>query len=66
MPDAITNKLELHIQISDSGKTALDWLSETSDISRQKIKSAMQKGCVWLERDQKQTFIKRLHRAKKS
>ena len=65
MSDAITNKLELHIQISDSGKTALDWLSETSAISRQKIKQAMQKGCVWLERDQKQTFIQRLRRAKK-
>jgi tRNA pseudouridine32 synthase/23S rRNA pseudouridine746 synthase len=65
MPDAITNKLELHVQISDSGKTALDWLSETSAISRQKIKQAMQKGCVWLERDLKQTYIQRLRRVKK-
>ena len=66
MPDVITNKQEFHIKISISGKTTLDWLSETSGFSRQKIKAAMQKGCVWLERDQKQTFIQRLRRAKKT
>ena len=46
MPD----KQEFHIPITTDGKTAVDWLTEVTGISRQKLKQYMQKGCVWLER----------------
>ena len=73
-------KQELHIPITADDKTAVDWLAESSKLSRQKLKQCMQKGCVWLERvksdssdgsaDQLITtqlsYIKRLRRAKKS
>lgn len=43
-------KQEFHIPITIEGKTALDWLDESVDLSRQRLKRIMQKGCVWLER----------------
>ncbi len=43
-------KQEFHISIDVDGKTALDWLEQSSGLSRQKLKQYMQQGCVWLER----------------
>ncbi len=63
-------KHEFHIPVELDGKTAVELLATASKLSKQKIKQAMQKGCVWLEKssehkDQKQ-YIQRLRRAKKS
>ncbi len=63
------NKQEFHIPVLSDDKTAVELLSEASKQSKQKIKQAMQKGCVWLEKssehkNQKQ-YIQRLRRAKK-
>lgn len=43
-------KQEFHIRITSDDKTAVDYLANTSGLSRQKLKQTMQKGCVWLER----------------
>lgn len=64
-----TIKKEFHILVESEGKTAVELLAEASNLSKQKIKQAMQKGCVWLEKsgepeNQKQ-YIQRLRRAKK-
>ncbi len=59
-------KAQYHIPISENAKTAVDWLADASGLSRQTIKRAMQKGCVWLEKAKGgQTHIQRLRRAKK-
>jgi len=55
-------KAEYHIPVSEGAKTPVDWLAESSGLSRQKIKQAMKKGCVWLEKD---GGIRRLRRAAK-
>ena len=66
------NKYELHLAVKQAEQTALDLLKKAFtdnglSLSRQKIKQAMQKGCVWLERNNQQgkPFIQRLRRAKK-
>ena len=64
-----SNKQEFHIAIEADGKTAVEWLAESSGLSKQKIKQCMQKGCVWLEHNggthKNKTYIQRLRRAKK-
>lgn len=64
----IQNKLdpshfEAHIEISKTELLALDLLAENTPLSKQKLKSAMSKGCVWLESG---IGIHRLRRAKKT
>jgi len=64
-----TNKTEFHIAVEAEGKTAVELLAEATKLSKQKIKQAMQKGCVWLEKsgeqeNQKQ-YTQRIRRAKK-
>ncbi|MGB1309669.1 MAG: RluA family pseudouridine synthase [Leucothrix sp.] len=59
---------EFHIPIT-ADTVAVDCLADASGLSKQKLKQAMQKGCVWLEQhstrgDDKQ-FIQRLRRAKR-
>jgi 23S rRNA-/tRNA-specific pseudouridylate synthase len=54
---------ESHITASSSVQTALDILAEQVPLSKQKLKSAMSKGAVWLESS---TGIHRLRRAKKT
>jgi tRNA pseudouridine32 synthase/23S rRNA pseudouridine746 synthase len=54
--------IEHHIVIEQDSQPALEALQEISGLSRQKIKQAMQKGSVWLERGKQ---VKRLRRAKK-
>jgi len=62
---------EFHLQVTTEGKTAVAMLAEASGFSSQKIKQAMQKGCVWLEKAKTQNgkqlagHIQRLRRAKK-
>ncbi len=63
----MSKKAEYHIPITESSKTAVDWLVSVSGLSRQKIKQAMQKGCVWLEQKHAgNTHVQRLRRVNKS
>jgi len=65
-------KKEFHTPVNTDDKTAVELLVESVEgiqLSKQKIKQIMQKGCVWIEKssrhkDQKQ-YIQRLRRAKK-
>ena len=68
-------KQEFHLPVESMGETAVEILAGASKHSKQKIKQAMQKGCVWLEKsgkpdesseltNQKQ-YTQRLRRAKK-
>ncbi|PID47227.1 MAG: RNA pseudouridine synthase [Proteobacteria bacterium] len=41
---------EYHIPVTRDGESAVDCLQQASGLSKQKLKQAMQKGCVWLER----------------
>jgi len=56
------NIIEKHIVITASNKTAVEYLYESSSLSKQKIKLAMKNGCVWLESP---IGIHRLRRSKK-
>ena len=62
-------KDEYHILVEIEGTTAVDVLAEVSILSKQKVKQAMQKGCVWLEKSgeqgEKKQYTQRLRRAKK-
>lgn len=60
----MTQKNEYHITVSQTGKTAVDYLSDVSHLSRQKVKIAMQKGAVWLTAAESKT-PQRLRRAKR-
>ena len=75
MPNTDNQKQEFHIEITSNDKTALDYIAVESGLSRQKIKTVMQQGCVWLEQGRKgsdnkdgentSTSVMRLRRAKK-
>ena len=52
----------IHLCIEDNGANAVDQLAEASDLSKQAIKKAMQKGALWLQRKGQP---QRLRRAKK-
>ena len=57
---------EYHIVATEDGQLAVDCLSDATKISKQKLKQAMQKGCVWLEKSGAgKQYIQRLRRAKK-
>ena len=62
-------KDEYHRLVETEGNTAVELLAEASKLSKQKVKQAMQKGCVWLEKSGKQgekkQYTQRLRRAKK-
>ena len=60
----MTEKNEYHLTLSQTGRTAVDYLAESSNLSRQKVKAAMQKGAVWLTAKNTNT-TQRLRRAKK-
>ena len=51
MPTAPSDNIliEKHIIINITDKTAVEHLSESTPLSKQKIKRAMRNGCVWLE-----------------
>lgn len=40
---------EYHMDVTDDGASPVDLLAAASELSKQKIKQAMQKGAVWLE-----------------
>ena len=62
-------KRELHILVEREGEIAVNLLAEVSQLSKQKVKQAMQKGCVWLEKSgehgAEKKYTQRLRRAKK-
>ncbi|MDY7025396.1 MAG: pseudouridine synthase, partial [Pseudomonadota bacterium] len=55
--------IKRHITVDQTETTAVDLLATHLTFSKQQIKDAMQKGCVWLTRDQ---HTQRLRRAKKT
>lgn len=60
----MSHKNEYHIPVELEDTTAVELLANNNtNLSRQKIKQVMQKGCVWLEKDK---YIQRLRRAKKT
>ncbi len=52
-------KLEKHIDIDSSDKTAVDILWESTELTKQTIKKTMTKGAVWLTRSQRTQRIRR-------
>ncbi|TRX57449.1 RluA family pseudouridine synthase [Thalassomonas sp. M1454] len=54
---------EFHVNVEDLQYSVTELLAEASPLSKQVIKQAMQKGCVWLERG---ASTQRLRRAKKT
>jgi len=57
-----TKHFESHIKITTANKTALDYLAENTQLSKQKLKRVMSNGAVWLESS---IGTHRLRRAKK-
>ena len=64
MTQAISDSshFELHITAESSQQTAVELLAENTPLSKQRLKSAMSNGAVWLE---SAIGIHRLRRAKK-
>ncbi len=56
-------RFEVHIDVNQPDQAALTLLAENTPVSKQKIKSAMTNGCVWLE---SAIGVHRLRRAKKT
>lgn len=54
-------KFELHIKVESNNLVAIDLLANNCDVSKQKLKQAMQKGAVWLT---KLKSTRRIRRAK--
>lgn len=60
--DQQNDPIEKHVAVESPGKNAVDLLQDASGLSRQRIKSAMTKGAVWLTRGRN---TQRLRRAKR-
>jgi tRNA pseudouridine32 synthase/23S rRNA pseudouridine746 synthase len=58
----MTERYERHITANESGITAISLLADNTALSKQKLKSVMANGAVWLE---SQHGINRIRRAKK-
>ena len=58
----MTERYEKHITANESGIAAISLLADNTPLSKQKLKSAMTNGAVWLE---SQHGINRIRRAKK-
>lgn len=58
----ITQALETHVVIDTVGQTAIDVLQNETGLSRQRIKSAMTKGAVWLTRGSNTSRLRRATR----
>lgn len=56
------NRFEHHFSVSESGQTLLDLLAANTELSKQKLKDALAKGCVWLTLGKR---TQRIRRAKK-
>ena len=59
-------KIESHVKIAADGQNAVDVLHREADLPRQRIKSAMTKGAVWVTRGRKTQRIRRAKRALRS
>lgn len=59
----LTDKIECHLTIDNSAKDAVSLLAESTGLSKQVIKQAMQKGAVWHSHGKQ---VNRLRRAKKA
>ncbi|MBD3609210.1 MAG: RNA pseudouridine synthase [Gammaproteobacteria bacterium] len=59
-------KTELHLPITNTDIDATSLLAEKTGLSKQKIKQAMQKGAVWLTRDQHTQRLRRFSKALKA
>lgn len=51
---------EYHLEIPDANTLAVDLLAEHSQLSKQRIKKAMQQGAVWYEHKNKVTRLRRV------
>jgi len=58
----MSHRIEQHISVTSDGLSAVDILSDKTNISKQRIKLAMKNGAVWIERGSQK--IQRLRRAK--
>ncbi len=52
--------IERHIEITDDQKSLVDALCDASGLSHQAIKTALDKGCVWLSRERNTRRIRRV------
>lgn len=50
---------EWHLPIEEDGVSALEWLAQSSGLSKQRIKQTMQKGAVWLSRGKQTRHLRR-------
>lgn len=57
-----TLHVETHIDVSSDDLSAIDLLADRLPLSRQKLKSALQNGCIWHQSD---NGLRRIRRAKK-
>ena len=57
------NVLELHVPVQNTGDLAVDLLHLESGLSKQRIKTAMNRGAVWLTRGRKTQRLRRAKRA---
>jgi len=61
-----TNKpFEKHVDVTETGLTAVDLLSDVTELSKQAIKQAMTKGAVWLTRGKNTQRLRRARRTLK-
>lgn len=61
-----TQHFECHIDITQGDDNAVDLLAETSGLTKQRIKSAMQKGAVWLTSGKHTQRLRRHSKAMKA
>ncbi|MFK8019871.1 MAG: pseudouridine synthase family protein [Pseudomonadales bacterium] len=54
-----SHSFELHLEVSEAGKTAVELLADQCELSRARIKMAMRCGAVWLQRGTNKRRIRR-------
>ena len=54
-----SSRFEKHIDITSGDTTAVDWLTDNTSLSKQRIKQTMNKGAVWLTRGKSTNRIRR-------
>jgi len=60
--DQPNERMEKHVRVDSPGGNAVDLLQEASGLSKQQIKSAMNKGAVWLTRGKNTQRLRRASR----
>lgn len=61
--DQPNDRLEEHVRVESPGVNAVDLLQNASGLSKQRVKTAMTKGAVWLTRGRKTQRLRRAKRA---